>query len=36
MDVGADLREGRVWIRVWDILALEQGYMTIGAVNILF
>jgi len=36
MDVRADLREGRVRIGVWDILALEQGNMTISAVNILF
>ncbi len=36
MDIRADLREGRVRIGVWDILALEQGNMTISAVNILF
>lgn len=36
VDVRADFREGRVRIGVGDILALEQGDMTIGAVNILF
>ena len=36
MDVGTNLGERRVWVRMWDIFSLKQRDMTVGAMNVFF